>query len=301
VRRSLEWISGNLDRFTPLANGRLDESRLKAFSELALVYSYLHQWPHPALRDEAGAWSEFMKDWCTTPVIAQMPRKRRAVAIAYLLPYLMLRVTGYRCTYHEETLALLKRSKDLRPPELVPYRALELVHALWKSGFVREEPAWRRLAGATLLLKAGSHVGLDDEAAYAITHALFYLTDFGDRPVPLSARQLRRALDLVDDLLLHYWRTGHWDLVGELLTNLNCLDGHSTVIYAGASRAYEAVWGTDGTMPPKRRTQEPSASAAGREDIFGVRYHPTLVAVLYGATAMNAIRRNAGREGACTA
>ena len=67
-------------------------------------------------------------------------------------------------------------------------------------------------------MKAGSYVRLDDEAAYAITHTLFYLTDFGGRGAALSHRQRERAVDLVEVLLLHYWRTGRWDLVGELLS-----------------------------------------------------------------------------------
>ena len=39
----------------------------------------------------------------------------------------------------------------------------------------------------------------------------------------------------------------------------------------------------------------------GHEDRFRTCYHPTLVAVLYSATAMNAGRRRAAREDACTA
>ena len=56
-----------------------------------------------------------MVEWCTAPVLTQMPRKRRAVGFAYLLPYLMLRATGYRSDYHEQTLVLLERSGGSPP------------------------------------------------------------------------------------------------------------------------------------------------------------------------------------------
>jgi hypothetical protein len=238
-----------------------------------------------------------MERWSGAPALAQMPRKRPAVALAYLLPYLMLRATGYRCADYEDTLTRLRRSGHLRPHELVPYRILEREHALWRSGVLGREPAWKRLAAATVLLRTRSLLSLDDEGAYAITHTLFYLTDFGHRAAPLSPTEMRRAVDFVEGLLLHYWRVGNWDLVGERLINANCCGACGSDIYAGAARAYEGAWRPDGAMPA-RRTSEVQDAIAGDED-FGACYHPTLVAVLYCATAMSALQNGRGAEAAC--
>jgi hypothetical protein len=146
-------------------------------------------------------------------------------------------------------------------------------------------------------------LNLDDEAAYAITHALFYLTDFGVRPAPLKAVEMNRVVDLVEGLLLHYWRTGNWDLVGELLVNLNCIDLNCfdrccSDIYAGAAGAYDAAWRADGALSPRRSNV---GGASGDEETFGTCYHPTLVAVLYCATGMNALQRRTRHEAPCTA
>ena len=299
--RSLDWLSRNLDRFAPLAGGRPDEFRLKAFTELAFLYSYLHQWPDLTFGDAVRPWFGFIEAWCAVPALAQMPRKQRNVALGYLLPYLMLRATGYRCDYHEETLEVLQRSNDLKPVELVPYRALEREHALWRSGLLRREPAWKRLADATLLRRPPSPLGVDDEGAYAITHTLFYLTDLGNRPAPLTPEQRQDAVDLVETTLVHYWRIGNWDLVGELLTNLNCLDAGASAIYAGASSAYVQAWGTDGAVLAKRLAPDSDqGTVTSDEDTFRARYHPTLVGVLYCATALNGIRRRSTCEVTCT-
>ena len=306
--RSLRWLSANLEAFAPCPEGRLEEWGVKAFGELALVYAYLQEWSHPALAEHLPAWRSFLVERSDDPVFAQRARKSPATALAYLIPYLMLRSTGHRSAYHEDTLALLGRRNLLRAAELVPYRVMEREHALWKSGWARQEPRWRRLARATPLLRCDSLALLDDDAAYSATHTLFYLTDFGNREADLSPAELDRAVDTVECLLLHYVRTGHWDLVGELLVNLNSLRRCGSPIYEAAVRAYHAAWRPDGTVPGTRREAGPSperAAAGARRQrdgrgakvsrLFRRRYHPTLVAVLYCATALNP---RSGRVGA---
>jgi hypothetical protein len=230
--------------------------------------------------------------------LVQLPRKRRAIALAYLMPYLMLRRTGYRSAYHEETLRLLRRWRELRSVELVPYRVLDREHALWASGWTRAEPDWYRLARATALSRCVDPLGFDDDAAYSVTHTIFYLTDFGNRPSPLSASALEAAVDTLEHLLLHYWRKGHWDLVGELLASLNCLAACGSPIYGGAASAYHSAWRVDGMVPPKRQPAEAEKDERRehkRQRLFRLSYHPTLVAVIYCATAMKELlRREAG-------
>jgi hypothetical protein len=286
ARRSLHWLSRNLEAFSPRPGGLPEDWRLKAFGELALVYAYLQEWRPPALREHLPVWRTFIIEHLEDPAFAQLARKRPAIAFAYLIPYLMLRATGYRSDYHEETLRLLRRGNLLRAAEVVPYRALEREHALWKSGWTRDEPRWRHLARATVLLQCNNPAAWDDEAAYSVTHTLFYLTDFGNRDAHLSQSERDRAVDTVECLLLHYWRIGHWDLVGELLVNLNCLRNGGSPIYEAAARAYHAAWRDDGTVPATQKAIR-AAPVRKEADPFRLRYHPTLVAVLYCATAIN--------------
>ena len=49
---------------------------------------------------------------------AQFPRKSSATAFAYVFPYLMLRATGYRSSFYEETLQLLRRRERLRNADI---------------------------------------------------------------------------------------------------------------------------------------------------------------------------------------
>ena len=172
----------------------------------------MQEWSHPSLAGHLPAWRSFLVGRSEDPAFSQRARKSPATDFAYL----MLRSTGPRSTHHEETLVLLRRRNLLRAAELVPYRVIEREHALWKSGWMRHEQSWRHLARATPLLRCDSLALLDDDAAYSAIHALFYVTDFGNREAALSPAELDRAVDTVECLLIHYVRTGHWDLVGEL-------------------------------------------------------------------------------------
>jgi hypothetical protein len=288
----LEWVDRHLEKFSPVENRRLDEFAFKRFAELTVLTSYLHESSIHAFAPYVTKWTTFITECCAMPSVAQVPRKRPAVGFGFMIPYLLMRGTDYRNDYYEDTLSLLKRWRLLRPVELVPYRALEREYTLWKSGYFRREPNWRPLMKATLLLQQVAPWGFDDESAYAVTHTLFYLTDFGRRAAPLKPIEYNQVRNLVDSLLLHYWRTGNWDLVGELLICLNCLPLCHSEIGFGASRAFHGAWETDGAMPPDAVIVPQHGIPDGDDSRFTRCYHPTLVALLYSAIAMTTLQRD---------
>lgn len=299
--QSLNWLTSKLGEFSPLRSGRIEDFYLKAFAELTLVYAFLQQCEHPRLIDHLSTWRTFITGQCENPVYAQGPRKQPVIAFTYLVAYLMLRSIGYRSTYFEETLEHLTRRGYLRCVELVPYRVLDREYLLWKSGYVSSEPPWRRLYQATVLGQGRGPLCLDNEAAYSVTHTLFYITDFGNRTGPFSSEEIEFIGTVLECLLLHYWRVGNWDLVGELLISLNCLGLRNSVIYASAATAFERAWQSDGSVPAKREfadRQKPDRECQEKEEVkkFHDSYHTTLVGVLYCATAMNRILRIDGEE-----
>jgi hypothetical protein len=307
--RSLQWLDRRLQTFSPCQGGYPEAWRLKAFGELALVFTYLQEWRCLPLR-YLRSWRAFIIDQLDDPAYGQLARKQPTAAFAYLAPYLMLRSSGFRSAYLEDTMRMLTRRQLLTTAEMVPYRKLEREHALWKSGYSRREPPWLQLARPTALLRSGNPLGWDDDVAYSITHTLFYLTDFGNRPGNLTSRELQRAIAVVECLLIHYCRTGNWDLVGELLVNLNCLSRADSPLHEAGAQRYRSSWRNDGAVPPHRRRGEtseeersppPSEHTPGKRKpsraSFRRHYHSTLVAVLYCATAANAGRAVRKRRG----
>jgi hypothetical protein len=267
---SLEWLNNNIDRFSPREGGELSEAGIKALAELAIAYAWLED-----CRSRAS------------PLAGLSPLQKSFE----LWRALALRPSGHRSAYHEDTLRLLRRWRYPAVTETVPYRVLDRQYFLWKFGSLKREPNWRKLYQTTTLARTRCIAHLNREDAYSVTHTLFYLTDFGNRPLPLDDYEKTRIKEIVEALLIHYWRTSYWDLVGELLINLECLKMTNSVCYRGASNAFQRAWLEDGAVPPhpieseadsddpKSNDKGPAAAVAS----FWRHYHTTLVGALYCA------------------
>ncbi|MFY0802054.1 hypothetical protein AB1K12_09860 [Peribacillus frigoritolerans] len=179
--------------------------------------------------------------------------------------------------------------------EVVPYREFDLAYTFWKSGWVDKEPDWKSLYSSTVLARCNSSFCIDVDSAYSITHTIFYLTDMGNRSAPISKSHTEHSVELVESLLLHYWRIGHWDLMGELLINLNTIGHKNTLLFEEAKIAFHEVWQDNGALP-SMRTQQHIKYELDEEEQFKNCYHTTLVGLLYCATALNRMKSVGGDE-----
>jgi hypothetical protein len=215
---SLDWLSANLDRFSPIAVEQLGP-RLKALSELAILYDRLRSVSDSRIREHLRLpkvlrrWRRFLTQQCEHRSYAELGRRLPAYAVPLLLPYMVLRPTGYTSPFHEETLRATISKGFLFAEELLPYRQLDRSYFLWKAGLLPTEPDWADLYAKTTLATAPNALHLDRDAAYAITHTLFYLTDWGRRAATFDAPEIERVTSILDCLAVHYWRLQHWDLL----------------------------------------------------------------------------------------
>lgn len=277
ANRSITWLDENLERFYPIVDPK-DTSSLQAFSELSLLYVYLAEWKDEFSAFPSKKWMDFILKNIERPDFAQMARKRPSITFSFILPYLMMRSIGYRSEYYEDTLKFLDEWAFFRSIEVVPYRVLDLEFMYWKSGYREQDPNWIHLFNQTLLARCKDPLFLDDEAAYSITHTLFYLTDFGNHPLILSNMNSNRMTDIVECLLVHYLRVQNWDILGELLINLNVLSQQSP-LYKEAAKGFLQAWNEDGSVPPKALFRK-------EKDDFWTCYHTTLVGMLFCGTAI---------------
>jgi hypothetical protein len=286
LQACVDWTTLRLADFSAREKGTSGELRIKALAELAVAYCWMHSWDNylPAsARNAMLGWRSFLQEECENAAYGELARKRPSQAYHVLIPYLCLRASGYRWPYHDETLSRIAELGYPFASETLPYRVLDQSYFLWKSGWLKREPAWRRLCRQTTLARARSILYLDDVAAYSVTHTIFYLTDFGHRSLDIADQEPRRTRDLLDCLLIHYWRTGHWDLVGELLTCLACLRYSNSVIYAEASFAFERAWHEVIKSSGNQLATHLTSSTGSQEDplnSFFRTYHTTLVLAL---------------------
>lgn len=297
IRANLDWLTQNIEHFVPYQNGCLVDAGVKAFAEFTVAYGCLKRWESRAFTNDLQLerilpiWHSFILRHCENPIYAEMSRKRPFQAFPFLLPYLVLRSESisYRSSYYEDTLSFLHRSGYPGATEVVPYRLLDQQYFLWKSGYLISEPKWEHLYQNTALARSQNLVYIDQDAAYSITHTIFYLTDFGARPAPLNVIDVERAKSIVNSLLIHYWRLSNWDLVGELLINTDCLGLRESPFYAGAASAFRCACYSNGAVPANHNATTKLRSLRGskRTDMmFRLCYHTTLVSLMHCVIAL---------------
>lgn len=264
----LRWISARLDRFLPRTENRAssDRSRIKPLAELAMVHAYTTLWSTrldwPVLTAELVRWRDFLTSAEVGERLRDLIRADPGNGLYLVQPYAWSRSAGHRDRQMEEAVRRLWQAR-------AEPGSWGVVHCLWRAGYIRRAPDWatsfrRHVLGRT---RDAAEVRRD---AYRITHAIFYLTDLGDLPVPLKSEELTELEPLLirigDDAYLH----GRWDLLNEVLISLNCL---SAPLPDDWRTELDAHRGSDGGVP------HDSGPVAPHGD-FAWCYHATLVDLL---------------------
>jgi len=180
--------------------------------------------------------------------------------------------------------------------ERYPHRILERLWVLDLYGL----PAPFALADvAVLSILAGDAdpLTMTDSDAYAYTHAIFYLTDFGRTPMPgnLDAERIRAVVDSAIA-----WQIGqrNFDLLGEFLICAALLGGAPSPHAALGLALWNGTWDELGFLPGPSFDDKVFAPLEGDERrayAFAELYHTNLVGgllalvALHGAAADNAV------------
>ena len=289
VEGGLHWVVRHRDSFLPPSSSRGDEGaeRHKAFVELALMIWRLRRDPKFKENYELGELLRLVEHVFAFDTFQAQLTRVDDLFIANVLLHNTLKEAGesddgwdlarMQCVLDGSTIQVAERPA---------HRALEVRHALDSAGLRHTLPSYRALARCTILSKPFPLVRVTDYDAYSVTHALFYLSDWGCSPlVGLSAAAVRRAERAVEELLTMYVYARNWDLVGELLISAHILGQVRKNVHATALRALRGAQLADGCVPgPTFKTDEGKRQRRMRsDDRFWNCYHTTLVAILVGA------------------
>jgi hypothetical protein len=152
---SLDWVTANLPRFAP----DLDHvsSTLSTFGELAILYAYAEAWSSDlaelvSLDHHLHAWRQLIVSHCAAQAYVESARKQVSIAYAFVVPYLMLRTTGYRSAAHER---LVRRMQSEGPGE----------RRCWAELFGTLAVSYARsadVAAVAAIVRAAAHLSLTD-------------------------------------------------------------------------------------------------------------------------------------------
>ena len=282
--RVIGWLRCELLNFDPKREDNIEEtqfSRLKAFAELAV---FCHLYKHrkgdfcPASFKDIVA---FLVNAIREPGCMERVRDKRRFLL-FLLSYAAVEGCGHEIpawrTFLQERLdqgygTAIDRSA---------FRVMDLRYTLDLHGFKHRLPAMESIYRLTSLAKGIPLTYIYNADAYAITHALFYLSDFGLQPIrEIKPKEMERCRWIVGNLLGMCVMARNWDLTGELLLSCHCLQWYPEVIYPQAWSAFARAQRADGSFEGPAWSMEHAAGLdeeARRKYDFERNYHTTLVA-----------------------
>jgi len=294
LKRAAAWLRRQLGSFDPRGRNKdLDEARRTALAELGLVCLLLRRLP-----PTAGDYG-----WLVEPATRLLVRAFRreqvhsflfegpvAAFAGHLLIWLALPPEIAESIVTRSELQRLLGLRNVTRVERTPTRLLELRYLLDLADLRHELPGWRALYRRTLAASRPVTESLEPSDVYAITHTVFYITDFGREPArALSGAERARLIQLTDELQEGMIRARHWDLVAELILTRCCLARAGS---PGDSAGWEALARAQAAegqfLSPAVRHLVESVSSEPHERqelMFLTSYHTCLVAVLAGAVA----------------
>ncbi|MFE9835647.1 DUF6895 family protein [Streptomyces sp. NPDC005551] len=191
--------------------------------------------------------------------------------------YLPFKELGYSHPGLEEAVRLNHRLLSCAAYEARPVRRLGL-SAFQRRFGLPPRPPEADVVGATWLGRTPEPWTVEGHIAYDITHTVFHLTDWGEKPEALPA-DIADYLALWLPVWLDDWLDlQRWDLLGELLVVDACLPRPS--LDERAWEGFAAAQQPDGAMPAVRTMPQGEP-----DEVFDLVYHPTLVAAFASVLA----------------
>lgn len=278
ARQLCGWVNAHLDHFTPWhSSGSTRPGSLQRFAELAIGYDVVERSPLD-LPSVDTQWRPFIQSHVESAAFAELARSRLDWAWAILLPYLVLRGRGDVNRYHDVTLREARRAGFPHVLEVVPYRALDYVYFAQDSGL--HDPVGRpqeELLAATFAAGASCRYLISDESAYALTHAIFYASSFGQTQVALDV--LVNAAPMVDSMIIDCCVRRYYDLLGELLIASHVLGRCRPQVRELGLQVFFSTLDPSGSLLP-------TADAPART--FDTCYHTTMVGLILCASIARA-------------
>lgn len=195
---------------------------VKPISELALLCQLIKRFPLSAAHEEADNALRFCWDQLGHgDLIAEILCARPDLIILTSL-YATFKEAG-RCNERlERQIGLMVATPAYFNADLPAWRRMDLMHGLWQLGLNGREAILNVYDGTWA---AGNYPTwtISEAAAYGLTHAIFYATDYGAYPDSFpkeNAIYLRDALPVWE---AYYLREGNFDLAAEMVMSRYCI------------------------------------------------------------------------------
>ncbi|MGY0055632.1 DUF6895 family protein [Streptomyces sp. LZ34] len=287
-QQAVSWLAAHHTRFDP---DTAEETGIlfarKALVEMALLVGLRARLDPTTFDGHYQRLFDRMVAVASRPSYRELVGRDERALLLYAGTHAALRLCGHR---DEEFQYLIEQSVAGRCAtsfERIPYRQLDLLHTMELAGVAHELPPVEAILPFTLFCADPSVLKLGDRDIYAITHTVFYATDFGLRvPKWPTDFDLGRAVQLLEALCLLCRRRGNADLVTELLCCLLCLGIRDSAEAEQAWAFLSEVQEPDGRVAGPEGVVHPGLEGGDAEyRSWATAYHTTIVAALAGLLA----------------
>ncbi|MCZ1006196.1 DUF6895 family protein [Streptomyces lydicus] len=281
--RAVAWLAARHHLIDPAeaATDRVLFARKALIETAFLVGLRARLAPEPLEPDYAALLAQVEKI-TARPSYRELIARDETALLLYAGTYAALRLCGREDPEFRQVITQAAAGGYATVFERIPYRQLDLLHTLELCGVRHTLPAMDDVLPFTLLCNSPNVAKLTDRDIYAITHTIFYATDFGLRePRWPQDFDPGTAVELLEALLVLTLGQENADLVGELLCCLLCLGVRDS---PEACRAWEfltAVQEADGRVNGPPGVVHPEL--AGGDEAYAhwaTGYHTTIVAAL---------------------
>ncbi|MGP3998733.1 DUF6895 family protein [Streptomyces sp. 8N706] len=237
--------------------------------------------PHP-LDGDYTALLDQVQNITDRPSYRELIARDEAALLLYAGTYAALRLCGRDDPAFRRIIEQAAAGGYATVFERIPYRQLDLLHTLELCRIEHTLPAVDDVLPFTLLCNEPNVIKLADRDLYAITHTIFYATDFGLRePRWPDGFDPGEAVELLEALLVLSRGRKNADLVAELLCCLLCLGVRES---GEADRAWDflvSVQEADGRVDGPPGIVHPKLSDGDEEyQRWATGYHTTIVTAL---------------------
>lgn len=281
VDNVIDWVCTRLEEFN--FSDPYDSLHFKATTELLFMCGlYKKKYVRSDERIERII-SHVMKVLDTTKHYEMIPRRP-----SFVLPYATIYSSLHECGYDLHPLdEIIQTSIDsgyVTVMECPSSQKMDLCYTLTKGGFKHAFPKLKELYEKTILSKNPPilHIPLDD--IYAITHIIFYLTDFGFAKSDLiPTKDLESIKWVITNLIGFSILQKNWDTLGELLLCCDLMDYYPSPLYELGWEKIINSQLSDGCVPSpffEIKKYENMDETTKKAYYFEQNYHSTLVAAI---------------------
>lgn len=181
--------------------------------------------PDPALAAKARALAASIEPLARSPAYLQKILRHPQHVIVYGIAHLALTAAGRPDADFDFVVRRAVHARLHQAAERIPFRDLDamwLLHGYDEQAFAI---SFEAVAYGSILSAPASPFYLTRTDGYAITHTVFYLTDFGRHPLP-AAIDRPRLRQLLEETIAWNLLAGDLDLLGELLLSAWQLGPH---------------------------------------------------------------------------